>query len=164
LPVIFITVLLLHTGLFASLRSAGLPNDLILLLPICAAIAAGSERGALVGFCAGLLADLFLETPLGLSALAYSVVGFGIGVLQGNVIRASWWIPPLTAFIGSALGTVLYAVIGATVGQANLVGPDLPWIAFAVALVNTPMSLLMVRAMSWGLKSDQLADRSFAPR
>jgi rod shape-determining protein MreD len=150
--------------MFASLRSAGLPNDLILLLPIAAAIVAGSEQGALVGFVAGLSADLFLETPLGLSALAYSVIGFAIGVLQGNVIRASWWIAPLTAFIGSALGTVLYAVIGATVGQNHLVGPDLPWIALSVALVNTPMSLLLVRAMGWALKTNALAERSFAPR
>ena len=163
-PVVFLLVFVLHSGVMASLRSAGLPNDLLLLLPISAAIVAGSERGALVGFIAGMLADLFLETPLGLSALTYSVVGFALGVLQGNVIRASWWIPPLTALIGSAAGMVLFALFGATVGQSHLVGPDLPWIALSVALVNTPTSILAVRAMGWALSTGATTERSFAPR
>jgi rod shape-determining protein MreD len=163
-PVVFLVVFVLHSGVMASLRSAGLPNDLLLLLPISAAIVAGSERGALVGFIAGMLADLFLETPLGLSALTYSVVGFALGVLQGNVIRASWWIPPLTALIGSAAGMVLFALFGATVGQSHLVGPDLPWIAMSVALVNTPASILVVRVMGWALSTGVSTERSFAPR
>jgi rod shape-determining protein MreD len=164
LPVVFLAVLVVHSGVMAALRSAGLPNDIVLLLPVAAALVGGSERGALVGFVAGLLADLFLQTPLGLSALAYSLVGFGTGVLQSGVIRASWWIAPVTAFIGSAAGIVLYAVIGATVGQSHLVGPDLPWVALSVALVNVPVSVLVVRAMGWALATGPISDRSFAPR
>jgi rod shape-determining protein MreD len=164
IPVLFLLVFVLHAGVMASLRTAGLPNDIVLLLPITAAIVAGSERGAIVGFVAGMLADLFLETPMGLSALTFSVVGFALGVLQGNVIRASWWIAPLTALVGSAAGMVLFALIGATVGQSHLVGPDLPWIAVSTALVNAPISVLLVRAMAWALATDTSSERSFAPR
>ena len=164
LPVVFLLLLIAHMGVLASLRSAGVPNDALLLLPICAAIVAGSERAALVGFVAGMVADLFLQTPLGLSALTYSLVGFGFGVLQGNVIRAAWWIAPLTAFVGSAAGVILYALIGATVGQSHLVDGDLLWIALSVALVNTPLSMVVVRLMGWALTDGTISDRTFAAR
>ena len=54
-----------------SCGSSGSPPDLMLALAVAAGLAGGPERGAWVGFAAGLLADCFLQTPLGLSALVY---------------------------------------------------------------------------------------------
>ena len=42
-----------------------------------------------------------------------ALVAFAVGTLQSGLIRAAWWITPLTALLGSALGIVLFAVIGA---------------------------------------------------
>lgn len=156
-----IVTLTVQVVLLSGLRDAGVRTDALLLLPIAAAIVGGSERGALVGFVAGFVADLFLQTPFGLSALTFSVVGFAVGVLQGNVIRAAWWIAPLTALVGSAAGIVLYALIGAVVGQPHLVRPELGVIALSVALVNAPLSVVVVRAMSWALREPH-PDRAYA--
>lgn len=161
-PLVVLAALIVHTSLLEGLRSAGVPSDAMVLLPVTAGVVAGSERGAVVGFVAGLITDLFLQTPFGLSALAYSLVGFGVGVLQGNVIRAAWWIMPLTAFVGSAVGMVLYAVIGATVGQPHLVRPSLGVIALSVGLVNAPLSVPVGRAMAWALAGSD--DRAYAAR
>ena len=160
LPIVVLAALVVHTSLLEGLRSAGLPADAMVLLPVTAGVVAGSERGALLGFVAGLVTDLFLQTPFGLSALAFSLVGFGVGVLQGNVIRAAWWIMPLTAFVGSAAGMVLYAVIGAMVGQSHLVRPSLGLIALSVGLVNAPLSILFGRFMAWALTGAN--DRAYA--
>lgn len=159
--VLVIATLTVQIVLLSGLRDSGIRTDAMLLLPIAAAIVAGSERGAIVGFIAGFVADLFLQTPFGLSALTFSVLGFGVGILQGNVIRAAWWIAPLTALVGSALGIVLYALIGAVVGQAHLVRPELGVIAVSVALVNAPLSVVAVRLMAWALRDAQ-PDRAYA--
>lgn len=159
-PLVVLAALIVHTSLLEGVRSAGVPADAMILLPVTAGVVSGSERGALMGFVAGLITDLFLQTPFGLSALAYSLVGFGVGVLQGNVIRAAWWIMPLTALVGSAAGMVLYAVIGAMVGQSHLVRPGLGLIALSVGLVNAPLSILAGRAMTWALAG--IDDRAYA--
>jgi rod shape-determining protein MreD len=101
-------VLIVQTSLLEGLRATGIPTDALVLVAVVAGAVAGPERGAVIGFCAGMVADLFLQTPLGLSALAYCLAGFGVGVLSGNVIRATWWIMPVTAFLGSVAGVVLF--------------------------------------------------------
>jgi rod shape-determining protein MreD len=160
LPLVIFAALILQSSLLEGLRAAGIPTDAMLLVAVVGGAMGGPERGAIIGFIVGLVADLFLPTPLGLSALAYCLVGFAVGVLAGNVIRASWWITPLTAFAGSAVGVVLYAVIGAMVGQPDLVKPDLALTALFVALVNAPLSLVMGRAMAWALAGNP--DRAYA--
>ena len=81
----------------------------MLLFAICAGLAGGPSSGRLVGFAAGLLADLFLTTtPLGLSALTYCLIGSrsvpcAVGVLrEGRLLAPSW---PWSA---SAAGVVLF--------------------------------------------------------
>ena len=102
---------------------------------------AGSERGAVVGFVAGLLTDLFLQTPMGLSALTYSVVGFGsarctpaCSAPRGGSARSPPWSPARSAWS-------LFVVIGAVVGVAHLFRPGLTLIVIGVAVINGPLSI-----------------------
>ena len=113
--------LFVHLTLLSRLRIDDVRPDALLLVALTAGLVAGAERGAVTGFCAGLLADLFLQTPLGLSALAFSLVGFAVGSLQSGILRAAWWIPMVNALCASIAGTVLYAVLGAMVGQLDFV-------------------------------------------
>ena len=129
-------VLLVHLTMLADVRLTGVRPDAPLLAAVVAGLVAGPERGAIIGFSAGVLADLFLPSPFGLSALVYSLVGFAIGSLQTGILRNAWWIPVLTAFAGSAGGIVLYAALGAMVGETEMVGPRLPLIAALVGLMN----------------------------
>ena len=155
----------LQATLLGGLRLGGIAPDAMLLVPIAFGIAAGPERGAVVGFAAGLVADLFLQTPFGLSALTYSLVGFAVGSVQGNVIHAAWWIAPATALVGSAAGVIGFALLGVMVGQDHLMTTDLPLIAAAVALLNAPLSVPAVRAAAWAVApADSLErlDRSYA--
>lgn len=152
--------LTLHRSLFASTRIGEVRPDVLLLAGIAAAVVGGPERGAVIGFLAGLLADLFLHTPLGLSALAFSLVAFSVGTLQTSIIRSAWWIPPATAWLASAAGILLYAVLGAIIGQDQFVRPHVLAVAAGVASANALLTPPLVRLMAWALPTDP--ERTFA--
>lgn len=154
-------VLLFHLTLLADVRIAGVRPDAPLLVAIIAGLIGGPERGAIVGFFAGLLADLFLPSPFGLSALVYSLVGFAIGSLQTGILRSAWWIPVVTAFAASAAGIVLYAVLGAMVGETEMVGTRLPLIALLVGFMNALLAPPATRLMGWAARSGT-PDRSYS--
>ena len=94
---LFVTV---QETLMLDLRVGGVHPDIMVLLPIVAGIAGGPARGATMGFGAGLVADLFLPTPFGLSALVGSLVGFGVGVATLALDRSALWLPPVAALAG----------------------------------------------------------------
>lgn len=64
-------------ALLDRLSVAGAAPDLLVLVVAAAGLAGGSVRGATVGVCAGLLADLTPPAPglLGVGAVAYGVAG-----------------------------------------------------------------------------------------
>ena len=56
----------------------------------------GHERQS-PGFIGGLVLDLYLESPLGLSALVFAIVGYGVASFERGVIRADRWLQPAVA-------------------------------------------------------------------
>lgn len=154
LPPILLLAVILHTAVFPQLRLLGVSADVLLLLPIAAAIAAGPERGATVGFISGLLADCFLQTPFGLSALAFCLVGWGVGSFQSTILHATWWIPMVTAAAASAAGIVVYAGLGAVVGQDQLVSTGLVKVIVVVAAINALLAPPAVKLMRWAFPAD----------
>jgi cell shape-determining protein MreD len=123
----------------------------MVLLPITAGYAAGPERGACFGFAAGLVADLFLPTPFGLSALVGCLLGFGTGLATAGLVRGSWWMPPVVAAVATAAGLGAYAILGAVLGQPAMLRTYL-----APALViGVPSAALfaipVLRMVTWAL-------------
>jgi rod shape-determining protein MreD len=150
--VIFVA-LTLHQSLFVTLRVDDIHPQVMLLVAIAGGLLSGAERGALIGFCTGLLADLFVQTPLGLSALTFALVGFVVGSLQAGIVHTAWWIAPVTALVASFAGVVLYGVFGAIIGQAHFVSPRLLLLGAGVGAMNAVLAVPVVRAVSWALDS-----------
>ncbi len=148
-PLLLFGTLLLHVTVLSRLGVAGVRPDVLLLLAVAAGLTGGAERGAAVGFAAGLFGDLFVGTPLGLSSLTFSLVGFVVGVLQSSILRATWWIGPATAFVASASSVIVYALLGAVVGWDIFVRPELAVIVVVVATVNAALALPALRATTW---------------
>jgi rod shape-determining protein MreD len=149
--VVFVLVIL-QTTLFADLDFFGAKADIVLLLPIAAGIAGGRDRGAIVGFVAGLSLDLVVHgTPTGFFALGYTLVGYIVGMVQAGVLRAAWWIPVLTAFGGSVLGVLTLAVLGKFIGLEGLFDRRLLTICLVVAAINGALVLPMMRVVRWSL-------------
>jgi len=80
-----LTVLAAHAALAAHLAVLGVTPDLPLVAVVAVAAGCGARPGAAFGFAAGLGADLFLSTPLGTSALAYTLVGHVVGGAAGRL-------------------------------------------------------------------------------
>lgn len=149
---VLVVVLAVQLGIAARLEVFGAQGDLLLLVAVCAGLAAGPDRGAIVGFAAGMSFDLLLQSPFGLSALTYCVVAYAAGSLQDSVLRAAWWIPVSTAVAASALGVILYGVFGTMVGE-DLLSLDLLRIAAVVGVLNGVVAPIVLRIVRWSTGS-----------
>jgi len=145
---VLVIALTIQLGVSSRLELFGVQGDLILLVAICGGIAAGPDRGAAIGFAAGLVYDLFLTTPFGLSALTCAILAYLVGGLQDSVLRAAWWIPVLTATAASMVGVILYGVFATVLGD-ELIGLELVRVAVIVGLLNTIAAPFAVRGMRW---------------
>ena len=67
----------------SRLEVFGVQGDLMLLVAVAAGLAAGPDRGATLGFAAGITFDLLLQSPFGLSALTYALVAYLVGSPAG---------------------------------------------------------------------------------
>ncbi|HWC37848.1 MAG TPA: rod shape-determining protein MreD [Acidimicrobiales bacterium] len=144
-------VLTIQEALISGLRIRGAHPDLMLLLPIAFGLAGGSERGAAMGFVSGLLADLFVGTPFGLSALVYTLIGFGIGMSEGDRLGGGWWVTPLMGTVASAAGVLLFAGLGAAVGEGHMLHDHLATVVIVVAVVNGLLTTPGVRVARWAM-------------
>ena len=158
LKVLFVLLLgILVQTIFASdLRVNDVAPDFMMLLAICAGFEGGPDAGATVGFGAGLLSDLFLQgTPFGLSALAACLAGFVAGWTSANFLREGLSLAPVVAAVGTALGVVLFVVIGYLVGENQLVAPGQRWLVEVAVVEATYAAIFALPAallMRWALR------------
>lgn len=145
--VIFVAVSL-QAALVSHFDLGGARGDVVLLVAIAAGLESDAERGAIVGFAAGFVFDLLLNTPLGLSALTYTLVGYVVGSFQASILRTTWWIPVLATVLASALGILLFALLDQVVGQATVDPAKLPTIVALVAVLNG----LLSRPFRWAMR------------
>jgi rod shape-determining protein MreD len=113
---LIITFVVVQVSVFPHLRILGAVPDLGLLLTLSVAFYDGAEAAALTGFVAGFGYDLFLQTPIGLSALAYALTGFGLGVLQTGVLRSPKWVAPFIGGAGGLVSGTIFVVVGVLAG------------------------------------------------
>lgn len=139
----------LQIGVLVDLQPFGVHADAMLLLAICAGLAGGPARGAVVGFAAGLLADVMLPGALGISALAYAAVGFGVGMVREAVISTSRIFAVLVTALASAVGVVLYALLAQLLGQRSLTDPRLLRIVGIVAVLNAVLCVPALAVSRW---------------
>ncbi len=148
-PLVILTALIINLSVLSRIRVAGTMADLMLLLAIAAGITGGPVRGAVVGFISGMSVDLFLQTPLGLSALVFCIVGYAVGTAESGILRSSWWIPVLTAFVASVAGELVFAVMGSVVGDTHLDMSRLLLVIVIVGAMNALLAPLTIRTMAW---------------
>jgi len=151
--VIFV-VLMVQQTVMVSLRISGAHPDLLWLLPITAALLDGPETGAIIGFWAGLAFDLVLPTPFGLSALVGCLLGFVTGSLTAAVDPRAAWLKPVAALAGSVAADMLFAVLGAILGQQQMVQVDFLTLFLVVGVSSVVLVLPVNRLMRWALAGE----------
>jgi rod shape-determining protein MreD len=146
---LLITALILQVGLAANFPILGVVVDLMVLVAICSAMVGGPERGAVVGFFSGLLYDLARDGRLGLSALAFTITAFVVGMLLVSVLSVKRIMAMVIAGAGCATAELLYAVGGELFGEHTLSNPRLWTIVGVIAVVGALLSPLVLRACRW---------------
>lgn len=142
IALLLIVATVLQTSIGSDLRVLHVAPDLMIVVTICAGLAGGTEAGAWVGFWAGLLTDVFLPTPMGLSALTYLLVGAGVGALRSSFLQDRHALLPLAGFVGTAAGVLLFILAGDVLGQTQLVGAGRSWL-IRVVLVEAVWSAVL---------------------
>jgi rod shape-determining protein MreD len=148
--VVFLFVVIQETVML-DVRIGGVHPDIMVLLPIVAGLIGGPSRGAAIGFTTGLVSDLFLPTPFGLSALVGCLIGFTVGLATIALDRTAWWLPPVAALGGSALYEVTYGALGSVLGQPQMLHVALARIVVVVSVTNALLAIVAVRLVKWGM-------------
>lgn len=151
---VILIVLMVQQTVMIALRVGGAHPDLLWLLPITAALADGPETGAIVGFWAGIAFDLVLPTPFGLSALVGTILGYSVGALTTAVDPRATWLKPVAALAGSVAADMLFAVLGAILGQEQMVQIDFVALFLVVGLSSVVLVLPVSRLMRWALAGE----------
>lgn len=148
--VVVTAVLMLQLELFSDTRFFGVMPEMLLGAAIAAGWAGGPERGAMVGFCLGLLYDLFLPTPFGLTAMTYVMVATAVGVVATVVADSGERL--LRRFVslgGLAVGITLFVMLGELLSQPNLYTDRFVTVLVIATLYTALFMPLLHFSMRW---------------
>ena len=152
LVLVVISLVVLQTKVFTHLRVFGAVPDLTLVATIAMAYEEGPKSGALFGFAAGLATDLFLSTPLGLSALAFALTGYGVGLFQSGLIRESRWIASVRGGVGGLVGNIIFVVVGGIAGHDELFALHNIQIIILASLYDALVAIAVFPFVRWAVR------------
>jgi rod shape-determining protein MreD len=133
--VVVVAALVLQVDGINRLHLPGGHPDLLLVSLVSLALVGGPSYGAVVGFAAGLAADLVppADHAVGRLAFVYAIVGYLAGLLEDaeerSVVAAL-----ATVAAGSVVAVLLYAGLGALLGDARV-----GWASVGHALAATSL-------------------------
>ncbi|MGW5862174.1 rod shape-determining protein MreD [Streptomyces sp. NPDC055239] len=165
-----VVALVVQVSVLARLQLPGAVPDLVLLTVLGLALVYGHVGGALVGFGAGLLADLAppADHAAGRYALVLCVVGYLAGLAKPETGRLRSASGPLVVVVGAAIGsTLLYAGVGALVGDTAARHVGLGGLLFTAALYDlllAPFTVPLIIALARKAENDPLGETSPASK
>jgi rod shape-determining protein MreD len=163
-----VVALVIQVSVLARLHLPGAVPDLLLLTVLGLAMVYGHVAGALIGFGAGLLADLAppADHAAGRYALVLCVIGYLAGLAKPENGRLKSATGPMAVVVAAAIGaTVLYAGVGALVGDTAARHVGLGSLLFTAALYDlllAPFVVPGVMALARRADNDPLAETNAA--
>ncbi|MER7912017.1 rod shape-determining protein MreD [Streptomyces sp. NPDC003444] len=161
---LIVVALVVQVSVLARLQLPGAVPDLVLLTVVGLALVYGHVSGALIGFTAGLLADLAppADHAAGRYALVLCVIGYLVGLARPENGRLTSAAGPMAVVVAAAVGsTLLYAGVGALVGDTAARHVGLGFLLFTAALYDlllAPFVVPLVMALARRAENDPLAD------
>ncbi|MFC4471200.1 rod shape-determining protein MreD [Streptomyces xiangluensis] len=163
-----IVALVVQVTVLARLQLPGAVPDLLMLTVLGLALVYGHVGGALVGFGAGLLADLAppADHAAGRYALVLCVIGYLAGLAKPDKGQIRSATGPMVVVVASAIGsTLLYAGVGALVGDTAARHVGLGSLLFTAALYDlllAPFVVPGIMALARRADNDPLAETTSA--
>ncbi|MEV4949330.1 rod shape-determining protein MreD [Streptomyces sp. NPDC053755] len=159
-----VVALVIQVSVLARLQLPGAVPDLVLLTVLGLALVYGPVGGCLIGFGAGLLADLAppADHAVGRYALVLCVIGYLAGLARPDNGRLKSASGPMAVVVAAAIGTtLLYAGVGALVGDTAARHVGLGYLLFTAAvydLLLAPFTVPLIMALARRVDNDPLAD------
>lgn len=159
-----VVALVIQVSVLARLQLPGAVPDLLLLVVLGLALVYGHMAGALIGFGAGLLADLAppADHAAGRYALVLCVIGYLAGLVRPDNGQLKSATGPMVVVVAAAIGsTLLYAGVGALVGDtaARHVGVgSLLFTAAVYDLLLAPFTVPLIMALARRAESNPLSE------
>jgi rod shape-determining protein MreD len=154
---LFLAVLVLQSTVLYRVEIASIRPDLLVAYVVYIAWMRGPVPGTIVGFSVGLLQDLDAPGPLGLNALAKSVVGFLVAKAGFRVHRSNVGVRFAFFFIATVVHDVIYfgAITGGDLGDfmRQMVSVGLP-----TALYTAVVAILLLQIAEAVVKRPLLTD------
>ncbi|MFE7105480.1 rod shape-determining protein MreD [Streptomyces sp. NPDC057575] len=164
--VLVVVALVVQVSVLARLQLPGAVPDLLLLVVLALAFVYGHVSGALIGFGAGLLADLAppADHAAGRYALVLCLIGYLAGLAKPENGQLKSAMVPMIGVVAAAIGsTLLYAMVGALVGDTAARHVGLGSLLFTAAvydLLLAPFVVPLVMAIARRTVNDPLSDAS----
>lgn len=165
-----VVAMVIQVSVLARLHLPGAVPDLLLLTVLGLALVYGHVGGALIGFGAGLLADLAppADHAAGRYALVLCVVGYLAGLVKPETGRLKSATGPMAVVVAAAVGTtLLYAGVGALVGDTAARHVGLSGLLFTSALYDLLLAPFVVPGIMFlarRAENDPLAEANSAAR
>ncbi|MEU4268358.1 rod shape-determining protein MreD [Streptomyces sp. NPDC026092] len=162
-----VVALVIQVSVLARLQLPGAVPDLVLLTVLGLALVYGPVSGSLIGFGAGLLADLAppADHAAGRYALVLCVIGYLAGLARPDNGKLKSASGPMAVVVAASIGsTLLYAGVGALVGDTAARHVGLGFLLFTAALYDlllAPFTVPLIMALARRAENDPLtADSS----
>lgn len=161
-----VVALVIQVSVLARLQLPGATPDLLLLVVLGLAFVYGPVSGTLIGFGAGLLADLAppADHAAGRYALVLCLIGYLAGMARPENGQLKSAFTPLAFVFAAAVGsTLLYAGVGSLVGDtaARHVGlGSLLFTAVVYDLLLAPFTVPLIMALARRTENDPVAESS----
>ncbi|MEU1519562.1 rod shape-determining protein MreD [Streptomyces sp. NPDC005811] len=165
-----VVALVIQVSVLARLHLPGAVPDLLLLTVLGLAMVYGHVGGALIGFGAGLLADLAppADHAAGRYALVLCVIGYLAGLVKPETGQIKSATGPMVVVVAAAVGsTLLYAGVGALVGDTAARHVGLTGLLFSAALYDlllAPFVVPGVMFLARRAENDPLAETNSAAK
>ncbi len=124
---VVIVALALQSTVLARMTLLGVIPQIVLVVVVALAYLDGDRVGAAAGFVGGLMQDLLLpQSIVGLTALVYTLIGYGVGMLRQYSTAESVWTPVFAVTIASTVAEFSYATMAILLGQE--------WVSFTYTM------------------------------
>jgi rod shape-determining protein MreD len=140
-------IALLQTTIMPHLAVWGVFPDLPLLVVVSWSLQRGGREGAVWGFIAGMIVDLFSGAPFGAATLSLTIVGFLSGIGQITAFQAHVALLLLVMFLATILYDLIFLLVILISGQTTAWLDNLFHIVLPSAALNALLTPVVLRAM-----------------
>jgi len=94
--------------------------------------------------------------------LSFSLVGYGVGVAQGGLVRSSRWVVPIMGALGGLAGGVLFVAIAALAGQDQLLALSSVRIIFVASVYDALLAFAAFPIARWATRAPRREVQSWS--